>query len=49
MIPQVSCGYHPYAEIQSDIVVVNEIMEGIRPKKLEGGGAPRVQQRVEDR
>jgi hypothetical protein len=27
------CGHHPYAEVQSDIMVVNEIMEGVRPKK----------------
>ena len=30
------CGHHPYDEIQSDIMVVNEIMEGVRPKKPEG-------------
>jgi hypothetical protein len=30
------CGHHPYVEIQSDIMVVNEIMEGVRPEKPEG-------------
>ena len=30
------CGHHPYDEIQSDIMVVNEIMDGVRPKKPEG-------------
>jgi len=34
--PQVLCGYHPYVEIQSDILVVNAIMEGARPEKPEG-------------
>jgi len=29
------CGHHPFIEIQSDIVAVNEIMEGVRPKKPE--------------
>ena len=29
------CGHHPYVEIQSDIMVVNEILEGVRPKKPE--------------
>jgi hypothetical protein len=32
----VLCGYHPYVETQSDILVASEIMEGIRPKKPEG-------------
>jgi hypothetical protein len=32
----VLCGHHPYLEIQSDIMVVNEIMEGVRPMKPEG-------------
>ena len=36
MIPQVLCGHHPYIEIQSDIMVVNQILEGVRPQKPEG-------------
>jgi hypothetical protein len=32
----VLCGHHPYVEVQSDIMVVNEIMESVRPKKPEG-------------
>jgi len=30
------CGHHPYLEIESDILVVYAIMEGIRPKKPAG-------------
>ena len=30
------CGHHPYAEFQSDILAVNAIVEGVRPKKPEG-------------
>jgi len=33
--PQVLCGYHLYVEIQSNILVVNTIMEGVRPEKPE--------------
>jgi len=33
---QVLCGHHPYVEIQSDILVVNAVMEGVRPKEPEG-------------
>jgi len=29
------CGHHPYVEFQSDILAVNAILEGIRPKKPE--------------
>ena len=29
------CGHHPYLEFQSDILAVNAIVEGIRPKKPE--------------
>ena len=29
------CGHHPYLEIPSDILTVNAIMEGVRPKKPE--------------
>jgi len=29
------CGYHPYDEFQSDILVINAITEGARPKKPE--------------
>lgn len=36
MTYQVLCGYHPYVEFQSDILAVNAILEGIRPKKPEG-------------
>ncbi|KAF9644629.1 kinase-like protein, partial [Thelephora ganbajun] len=36
VIYEVLCGYHPYVEIQSDILVVNAIMEGVRPEKPEG-------------
>jgi len=32
-MPQVLCGHHPYVEIQSDILVMNAIMEEGRPKK----------------
>ena len=35
MPPQVLCGHHPYIEIQSDINVVNGIMNRVRPKKPE--------------
>jgi hypothetical protein len=35
VILQVLCGHHPYTEIDSDIMVVNEILEGVRPKKPE--------------
>jgi hypothetical protein len=31
----VLCGHHPYVEVQSDIMVVNQIMEGVRPVKPE--------------
>ena len=34
-ILQVLCGYHPYVEIQSDLLVVNAIMEGVRPEEPE--------------
>jgi len=30
------CGHHPYLEIPSDILVVNAVMEGVRPIKPEG-------------
>ena len=30
------CGHHPYLEIQSDILAVNAITEGVRPRKPEG-------------
>ena len=30
------CGHHPYLEIESDILAVYAIMEGIRPEKPEG-------------
>ena len=33
--PQVLCGHHPYLEIQSDIMAVHAIVEGVRPKKPE--------------
>ena len=36
MLPKVLCGHHPFLEIQSDILVVNAIMEGVRPQELEG-------------
>ena len=29
------CGHHPYVEVQSDIMVVIQIMEGVRPMKPE--------------
>ena len=29
------CGHHPYVDIQSDILVINAITEGDRPKKPE--------------
>ena len=32
---QVLCGHHPYPEHQSDIMAVNAILEGVRPKKPE--------------
>jgi hypothetical protein len=32
----VLCGHHPYDEIQSDFMVINEITAGVRPKKPEG-------------
>ena len=35
-IPQVLCGHHPYLEIPSVILVVNAIMEGVRPEKPKG-------------
>ena len=35
MIPKVLCGHHPFLEIQSEILVTNEIMEGVRPKEPE--------------
>ena len=35
MVSQVLCGHHPYVETQSDILVVNAIMEGVRPRKPE--------------
>ena len=38
MILKVLCGHHPYIEIQSDILVVNAIMEGVRPEEPEGMG-----------
>ena len=31
--PQVLCGHHPYVELQSDVMAVNAILEGVRPKK----------------
>ena len=30
------CGHHPYVELQSDILAVNAIMEGVRPMKPVG-------------
>jgi len=30
---QVLCGHHPYVEIQSDILVMNMVMDGTRPEK----------------
>jgi len=36
VIPKVLCGHHPFLEIQSDILVVNAIMEGVRPEEPEG-------------
>ncbi|KAF9641989.1 hypothetical protein BDM02DRAFT_2861287 [Thelephora ganbajun] len=36
VIYEVLCGHHPYVEIQSDILVVNTIMEGVRPEKPVG-------------
>ncbi|KAF9649119.1 hypothetical protein BDM02DRAFT_3186537 [Thelephora ganbajun] len=36
VIYEVLCGHHPYVEIQSDILVVNAIMEGVRPEKPVG-------------
>jgi hypothetical protein len=35
-IPEILCGHHPFVEIQSDVLVVNAIMEGVRPVKPEG-------------
>ena len=35
MTSQVLCGHHPYVELQSDILAVNAIVEGIRPEKPE--------------
>jgi len=35
VIPQVLCGHHPYLEFQSDILAVNAIMEGGRPRRPE--------------
>jgi len=32
----VLCGHHPYVEFESDVMVVNAIVEGARPKKPEG-------------
>ena len=29
------CGHHPYLEIESDVLAVCAILEGIRPKKPE--------------
>ena len=29
------CGHHPYLEIQSDVLVINAITEGVRPGKPE--------------
>jgi len=31
----VLCGHHPYREISTDILAVDAIMEGVRPKKPE--------------
>ncbi|KAF9649111.1 kinase-like protein [Thelephora ganbajun] len=36
VIYEVLCGHHPYVEIQSDFLVVNTIMEGVRPEKPVG-------------
>ncbi|KAF9643694.1 kinase-like protein [Thelephora ganbajun] len=36
VIYEVLCGHHPYIEIQSDVLVINAIMEGVRPEKPEG-------------
>ena len=36
MAPQVLCGHHPYVGIELDILVVNAIIEGVRPEKPEG-------------
>ena len=35
-ILKVLCGHHPFLEIPSDILVVNAIMEGVRPEEPEG-------------
>ena len=35
MILKVLCGHHPFLEIQSDILVVSAIMEGVRPEEPE--------------
>ena len=39
MAPQVLCGHHPYVEIELDILVVNAIIEGVRPEKPEGAAS----------
>ncbi|KAF9642387.1 kinase-like protein [Thelephora ganbajun] len=36
VIYEVLCGHHPYVKTQLDILVVNAIMEGVRPEKPEG-------------
>ena len=33
--PEVLCGHHPYVMVQSDILVVNAIIEGVRPAQPE--------------
>ena len=36
MIFQVPRGHHPYLEFQPDVLAVNAIVEGVRPRKPEG-------------
>ncbi|KAF9649121.1 kinase-like protein [Thelephora ganbajun] len=36
VVYEVLCGHHPYVEIQSDILVIDAVLEGIRPEEPEG-------------
>ena len=36
-MPQGLCRHRPYVEIESDILVIPAIVNGVRPKKPEGG------------
>jgi len=38
-IPQVLCGHHPYVGFSSDILAVNEIMEGDHQRMRNGSGS----------